>query len=168
MNNTQICNKLYEEIGNVKNLLDVGCGEGYLVNCLAKKLNSKIIGLDISKEGFNKAHRMCERYNTCHLIECINGDAQNTRFEADSFEAVTIVFSLHHIQNPELALKEMFRILKKDNKLVIVDYVLKKRTSKCRRYVLEQIKMLINNAGFANINVKEPEKGCIYAVAKKL
>lgn len=166
MNNTQICNKIYQDVGNVKNLLDIGCGEGYLVNCLAKKLNSKIIGLDISNEGFNKAHRICERYNTCHLIECISGNAQSTMFEDNSFEAVTIVFSLHHIENPELALREMFRILKSDGKLVIVDYVVKKKKSKCRKYVIEQVNTLLNKTGFTSIKIEEPEEGCIYAVTK--
>lgn len=167
MNNTQICNKIYEDVGNVKNLLDIGCGEGYLVNFLAKKINSKIIGLDISNEGFNKAHKLCEHYNTCHLIECISGDAQSTKFENSSFEAVTIVFSLHHMENPGLALKEMSRILKRDGKLIIVDYVIKKRKSKCRKYIVEQVNKLLINSGFVNIKIEEPEYGCIYVTAKK-
>jgi len=32
-----VCNSIYEKIGKVGKVLDIGCGEGYLVNCFAKK-----------------------------------------------------------------------------------------------------------------------------------
>ena len=42
-----ICNSIYEKMGNVEKVLDIGCGGGYLVNCLAKKLNRKVTGFDL-------------------------------------------------------------------------------------------------------------------------
>lgn len=77
MNNTKLCEIISRQINVVDILLDIGCGEGFLVSCLAKKLNKKIIGLDISPEGFAKAHSKCKRFDVCHLIECIKGDAHN-------------------------------------------------------------------------------------------
>ncbi len=70
-----ICNSVYEKIGNVDKVLDIGCGDGYIVNCLARKLNRKVIGFDISNEGFAKSHEKCKQFNTCSLIECVKGDA---------------------------------------------------------------------------------------------
>ena len=54
-----ICNSLYGKIGNVEKALDIGSGGGYFVNCLAKKLNRKVTGFDISNEGFTKAYQKC-------------------------------------------------------------------------------------------------------------
>ncbi|MFQ6108477.1 MAG: class I SAM-dependent methyltransferase [Candidatus Aminicenantales bacterium] len=70
--------------------------------CLAKKLNRKIIGLDISPEGFAKAHRKCKRFDVCYLIECIKGDAHHMgMFKCNKFDAAILLYSLHHMDNPE-------------------------------------------------------------------
>ena len=62
MKDYAVCNSIHEKIGNVGKVLDIDCGEGYLFNCLAKKLNRKVLGLDISNEGFGRVHERCRQF----------------------------------------------------------------------------------------------------------
>ena len=48
MNDTKLCEIISKKLRNADKILDVGCGEGFLVSCLAKELNRKIVGLDVS------------------------------------------------------------------------------------------------------------------------
>ncbi len=101
--------------------------DGFLVSCLAKKLNSKIVGLDISTAGFVKAHNQCKKFDGYNLIECISGDAHNMKmFKNNEFDAVILVYALHHMNNPNVVLKKIKRVIKPDGRVVIVEYIVKK------------------------------------------
>lgn len=81
-------------------VLDVGCGEGKLVNLLAKKTEKKIIGIDISESGFDKAEKKAFKDGVPHLIACMKCDAHQIGecFGSERFEAVTLVYALHHLR----------------------------------------------------------------------
>jgi cyclopropane fatty-acyl-phospholipid synthase-like methyltransferase len=70
MNDIKLCEIVSKKLRNTDKLLDVGCGEGFIVNCLAKKLNRKIVGLDVSVAGFTKAYNRCKKFEVCDLVEC--------------------------------------------------------------------------------------------------
>src|SRR3989344_7417124 len=127
-----ICDGVYKKIRNVNDILDIGCGEGYLVNCLAKKLNKRVIGFDISSEGFVKSHEKCKKFGTCSLIECVRGDSHkiSNYFPSKKFDVILIIYSLHHIKKPVIALKQIRKILKDKGKLIIGDFWFTKRKKK--------------------------------------
>ncbi len=81
------------------NVLDIGCGDGYLCNCLAQKLQKPVIGLDISSKGFTKAHKTCQKFKTCHLIKCLDGKAEDLKniVKSEKLNVITLVHSFHHI-----------------------------------------------------------------------
>jgi SAM-dependent methyltransferase len=54
-------------------------------------------------------------------VKPIIGDALNTNFEKESIDIVTMVDSLHHIDNHPELMKEMHRILKVGGKILILD-----------------------------------------------
>lgn len=123
MKDSIICNELHQKIGNINSVLDVGCGEGYLVNCLAKKLNKKIIGFDISDNGFTKSHSKCMQFGTCRLIQCIKGDAHKvSKYFQNKFEVITLIYTMHHIKKPLIALINIKKILENKGKITIGDY----------------------------------------------
>src|SRR3989344_4818217 len=132
MNELKLCEIIAKKLKGADNLLDIGCGDGFLVSCLARKLNRKVIGLDISTEGFMNAHTRCRKFDVCNLIECVKGDAHNMKiFKNNEFDAITLVYTLHHMDNYIVVLKEAKRVLKPNGKIVTIEYIVRKKRSKC-------------------------------------
>ncbi|TSD02425.1 MAG: hypothetical protein Athens071424_71 [Parcubacteria group bacterium Athens0714_24] len=82
-------------------LLDVGCGNGFFTYHFAKLCD--VTGLDFSKQML--------KINVHDKL--IHGDAENLPFEDNSFNIVFCSNLLHHLKNPETAIKEMKRVAKK-------------------------------------------------------
>src|SRR3989338_5613355 len=124
MTEQKICNLIASKIKRSDNLLDVGCGEGYLCNCLAQKLQKPVVGLDISSKGFNKAHTFCKKFKTCNLIECRQGKAEHLGKIArkKKFDVITFVHSFHHIGNVRQTFIQAKQVLRKEGKIIIVEF----------------------------------------------
>ena len=153
MNDLTLCEIISRKLNGVDNILDIGCGDGFLVSCLAKKLNKKILGLDTSTEGFT---------------ECIGGDAHNMKmFKNNEFDAVTLVYALHHMDDPYMVLKEAKRVLKLDGKILIAEYIVRKRGSKCYKFVRGEINKMMENSGFRDTIIQKLEEDFILVTSKK-
>jgi ubiquinone/menaquinone biosynthesis C-methylase UbiE len=85
----------------------VGCGEGYLTNEISKFKKCEITGLDLSLKDVQKAK---ELYTN---IKFIAGNIYNLPYDANSFNLITALEVLEHLQNPELALEEIKRVSQK-------------------------------------------------------
>jgi ubiquinone/menaquinone biosynthesis C-methylase UbiE len=168
MNDQKICNLIFSKIKKSDNLLDIGCGEGYLCNCLAQKLQKPVAGLDISNKGFNKAHKICRKFNTCDLIECLEGKAEHLEKVVGNkkFDAVTFVHSFHHLDNVRQVLAQIKKVLRKEGKLIIAEYSPErgKNADDCKRFTLKFIAGLLMDS-FTNINIEQPEKGFFFLIA---
>ena len=55
-------------------------------------------------------------------IEFVFADATKLPFKAEEFDTVTISFGLRNVENTELALSEMLRVLKPGGKLVVCEF----------------------------------------------
>ncbi len=86
-------------------LLDVGCGDG-LDDELMLKYFKRIEGIDINENPAWNEHR---REN----LILKKADAENLDYPDNSFDTVIEKDVLHHVSDPEKALKEMTRIAKK-------------------------------------------------------
>lgn len=106
--------KLLRPKANSK-ILDVSCGEGILLREL-EKFNKGIqtYGLDISDVAVNIAKKNAAQ------SKILLGDGQRIPFENNLFDYVTCLGSLEHYLDPELGLKELLRVSKKEGKLIIV------------------------------------------------
>ncbi len=171
MEDHTICDAIYRKIDLEGNLLDVGCGEGYLVNCLAKKLNKKVVGFDISDLGFAKSHKWCKEFNTCGLIECRKGDAHkiDEYFDAGSFNTVTLIYTLHHLGRPMITLPKIRKMLRDKGKIIVGDYwfTKRKRKSDCYRFTPADIRNLLIRAGFKYLGADRIEKDFVLMVGEK-
>ncbi len=99
--------------------LDVGCGTGWAVRQAARQLKSgQACGIDISPRMIKKASAQTADE---HNIEFQVASAEAIPYLDESFSSILCTFSIHHYQNPLRALSEMWRVLKKDGMLVIVD-----------------------------------------------
>lgn len=169
MTDQKICQLIYSEIKKPDNLLDIGCGEGQLCNYLARKLQKPVVGIDISNKGFNQARATCGKYNTCALIECIRGKAENLQeiVGYKKFDVITLVHTFHHLGNVRQVIKQTKQVLQKNGKLIIMEYSPErgKKEDNCRRFTVKFIvDLLINN--FANVRISQLEKGFFMLTAE--
>ncbi len=95
-------------------IIDIGCGEGYLLSLLPKI--RQVIGLDISKTALVKAKELLKENLYVRLIY---GDAQDLPLADNSFNKVVCSEVFEHVPDPELVIKEIYRILKKNGVVVI-------------------------------------------------
>ncbi len=168
MDQARLCEIVSRKFEGANKLVDIGCGDGYLVSCLAKKLGRKIVGLDTALEGFVRAHNQCRRFGVCDLIECVKGDAHDMKmFGSNEFDAVLLAYSLHHMAHPDAVLKEAKRILRPKGKIVVVEYVVRKNRSKCHRFVKKEINDMMKSSGFRNTFTRELEEALVLAEAEK-
>lgn len=96
---------------NVNQLLDIGCGAGFMISQL-DNMFKKAIGIDMSSDAIDFA----KKYSNNHFI---TGDAQNLQFRDCEFDSVISIDSFEHIHDDKLAIKEVYRVLKKGGSLII-------------------------------------------------
>jgi ubiquinone/menaquinone biosynthesis C-methylase UbiE len=91
-------------LNNVKNAIDIGCGEGFIANCLSLPA---VTGVDISRNALKIAKDRNQKYNFCM------GSVYNLSFKRNSFDLVVATEVLEHLNEPEKALDEIRRVSKK-------------------------------------------------------
>lgn len=148
-------------------ILDLGCGKGELLKQIEVRLNSceidrkfKISGLDISPNMIEKAKKNSD-------IEFKVGDSEDIPFNDNTFQVVTCLNSFHHYENPEKVLKEIYRVLKYEGKIIIgeisINDFFKKLINRIlpytssgdvRIYSSNEIKEIFNQKGFIFIKEK--------------
>ena len=109
-------------------ILMTGCGGFlgfYLINFFvyyASELKiKKIIGLDISKGMLDVGIEKIKDRNLNNTIEMVVGDSENLKYENDFFDAVTVSFGVRNFESLDSGLSEIFRVLKPNGSLVILE-----------------------------------------------
>ena len=99
-------------------VLDVGCGTGrYPLNISAMK-NLMFCALEPSSEMLKQAVMK----DKSKRILWIQGDGQWLPFQDGFFDCVYMTAVIHHIENKEITLREIYRVSKKDGKCVIMTF----------------------------------------------
>jgi len=102
--------------------LEIGPGPGYLgLEWLKNTVDTRLIGLDISKDMLTLARKNTGDYGLSDRAEYFQGDAGNLPFEDGYFDAVFSNGSLHEWVKPSLILNEISRVLKNGGRYVITD-----------------------------------------------
>ena len=158
--------RILQRLGTAQDILDVGCGEGRLVNFLARQTQQRVVGLDISDHGFAQARREADQTGISHLVECVAGDAQQmTAIQEGQFAA----FTLHHLEAPEAALQEIHRVLRPGGKVFIGDWVVEagQPRRECYRFTVAEVQQMLETTGFQRIEVELIEPGLVLVIAEK-
>ena len=147
-------------------ILDIGCGDGQLVNALINQKERRVIGLDISDHGFDEAKMTVHH----HLVECVECDACQIAFQDDYFEAVILRFSLHHIEDTKPALAEIHRILAPGGIVLIGEWIVEdedQHRDGCYRFTLDEIEQMLSEADFNQVTLDQFDTDMVLAMATK-
>ena len=98
-------------------VLDVACGTGDLSLELSRNSKAQIIGTDFCRPMLTIANRKSQNAN----IPYLEADAMTLPVADATFDAATIAFGLRNLPNYENGLKELYRVLKPDGKLVVLE-----------------------------------------------
>jgi ubiquinone/menaquinone biosynthesis C-methylase UbiE len=91
-------------------ILEVGCGPGNALAALANRCEpSLLVGLDVDTELLEVAKRAVEREGVAATL--VHGDVRGLPFQTESFDVVVDFGTCYHIADPELALREVERVL---------------------------------------------------------
>jgi len=103
-------------------VLDVATGTGDLAIAAAKLNPEKIVGIDISGEMLKYQAIKLKNKNLENLIELTLGDGESLPFEESSFDVAMVAFGVRNFENLEQGLKEMYRVLKKNGIIVVLEF----------------------------------------------
>ena len=98
-------------------VLDVGCGSGQFTRILADSLGSfrTLTGVDVDEEVLIEARRTFK--GAAFAFQ--KASSMDLPFGDGSFDLAVISKSLHHVEVPEIALGEMYRVLRSGGYLLI-------------------------------------------------
>lgn len=107
----QICNIIAKL--NVKNILDVGCGEGYYDRGIKEKTGLDITGIDISKEACLKASKASKD------ITYVVSSSNNLPFDDNEFDLILNIFAPHQeVEFTRVCNKYIMKIIPNKNHLI--------------------------------------------------
>lgn len=105
------------DIVNSMTVLDVGCGNGWLIREMLRRNASEGVGVDISPEMVSVSNQALE-YPGRESYLVSNGES--LPFESNSINLITNVESLYYYPEPQAALNEWYRVAKKGGHLLIM------------------------------------------------
>jgi ubiquinone/menaquinone biosynthesis C-methylase UbiE len=97
-------------------ILDIACGGGVLSLKIAEK-GCEVHGIEISEDAINSAKRLAEREKIACEFEV--GSAEDLPYQDGYFDKVVCSSSREPFKNDLKALKEMYRVLKPNGKVVL-------------------------------------------------
>lgn len=104
-------------------ILDVGAGSGYFGLAIARKLTTgKVICFDLSKEMLQRLEHIANKTGLNDRIQILKGEASSIEIESASIDLVVSNGVFHELSNPEKVLKEMFRVLKPNGRVIVTDF----------------------------------------------
>lgn len=140
-------------------LLEIGCGSGDHIISFVKG-GKKVVGLDLYLHP-----KMLEKTNKYKNLKFVKANAEKLPIKNRSIRTILAVFVLHHIPNYKKVLNEIYRVLKKDGRLVLVenytDDLFKKiinyyfiEMNTINKWTIDEILDHVKEIGFRNVQFK--------------
>ena len=110
------------QIGQVKTVLDVGCGIGHWGSLLLDVLpQAHITGLDQEAKWVEKAKARAGNDGHGDRSSFVNGPAEAIPFPNSTFDLVTCQTLLIHVKGPQAVIREMVRVLKPNGRILVAE-----------------------------------------------
>lgn len=151
----------YLSLDQNETIIDVGGGTGLIAKVLRKiTQESDIVVIDLSRSMLQKVDDS--------TLSVIQGDVTSFPLKNETFTLAVMINTIHHIceTKQHLALREVFRILKKQGRIFIIDIwfpntfssnlfvnIEKLLVGKTFHLTPDAMKRVVQDAGFRDINV---------------
>ena len=106
---------------NPKNILDIATGTADFAISAAKYTNAQIIGIDISEGMLKVGEEKIVKKKLKQKINLKLADSEDLPFKTNSFDGVTAGFGVRNFEHLHKGLEEMYRVLKSDGIVVILE-----------------------------------------------
>ena len=145
------------------NVLDVGCGGGKAVAEICEKIgNGKVYGVDYSELCVKKSKKLNKNNILCGKAAIMLASVSDLPFSDNSFDVVTAIETYYFWPDKIKNLKEIYRVLKKDGKILLVFEMLKtdddpmkwnkvEKTLSIKSVTEDEIKKALADAGYSNV-----------------
>jgi len=137
-------------------VLDVGAGTGFLTEGAAK-IARKVIALDFSEAMMSEARAKLDQRN----VELKIGNVEQIPLPNSSVDAVIGNMVLHHCPNPEVAVREMARVLVPGGRRVLSDLqehsyesLRKEHADLWMGFKMDYVRTTMQHAGLEDISVE--------------
>ena len=166
---------LYEETvrllapSNADSILDVGCGNGFVLNMLARQYDCIFAGIDTSSSIIETASRRCHKHVESGKITLACQNAGTMSFADASFDKAYTINTVYFWENLNDTMLEIQRVLKPNGLFVNTLYSNEtlSRFSHTRfgyrRFTVEELTHAGSNAGFV-VNVMPVLSGTAYCI----
>ena len=105
------------DFSSEKVIADIGAGTGFMTEGLEGK-PVKVIAVDQSE---NMLSEMEEKLQNKIMVDYRVGESECLPIDSNTVDYVFANMYLHHVDHPQKAIQEMYRILKSGGKLIITD-----------------------------------------------
>ena len=105
-----------------ESILDVATGTAdFAIEALSIE-PKKVVGVDISKGMLEYGQKKLEKLGLEEKIQLKLGDSEKLPFSDSQFDAVIVSFGVRNFENLEQGLKDIYRVLKKNGTLVVLEF----------------------------------------------
>lgn len=102
--------KYFENVRG-KKILEIGCGDGGVINLLRER--NDVFAVDLSKKGVEFLKKMGIKASLKDISK------EKLPFEDSKFDYVIILETLEHLKSPQFAIEEIQRVLKRNGIMIV-------------------------------------------------
>lgn len=105
-----------------KTILDIATGTGDFAILAAKRLKpERLVGIDLSQNMLDVAQKKVAAEGLNNIISLEQGDCLALNYADETFNAAMVAFGARNFSDLELGLSEIYRVLQKNGRLVVLE-----------------------------------------------
>ena len=148
MRDGEVIRVIEEHVSKGNRVLEVGSGGGRMAIDVARRTGCTVYGVDSSQFAVAQARGRAMARGLSNKAIFMNQRSESLNFPPGFFDLVYTVKTLHETKAME-TLREMYRVLRNDGKIVIADWVKGALTWTHERYFTpEELEEMVKQSGF--------------------